>query len=326
MRLTICIAEDRPTEVEAIKVLVTSLKTRAPGDYQVVVYHPHENAGLAAHLSAYEDVFLETRDDFVGLGTNLKPAVMMRHLDWPGNRVIWLDSDVIVTRDFMERLLNVPEEAFVVSDMPLVTGALRGDAHAWRWGFEIHREMEFTLNSGVMMASFKHRQLLDAWWDLMQTEAYQGAQSVHLVDRPSHLRRDYDALTALLCSQHFADLELDILRAGSEIIQYTTPASYGLSTRMAHQKTPPHFIHSIGCKPWRAPRPGAKTSYWDRIEMESCPYTLAAIELREQTEIAMPWLTNTSLPTRVTGGLPLSVAGSVAKRLNNLRVGGGDKF
>lgn len=293
--MIICITEDRPSFEPSVKLLLMSLAKHCPG-VPIYLIFPPANRNFVSWLSDYPQTTLST-DRFEGTSSfNVKPQVMLHLMRKGHNEVLWIDSDVIVGRDVISMLADVPHDTIVVTEECL--WGRHDDRDAWRarnWGFEVGRVLPFSLNAGVVRATRLHEPLLQRWQQLIESAAYREAQRLDWRSRPPHMHGDSDVLTALLSSDEYSRIPLKILMRGSDIIQYFGP--YGFTVRerasilFGH---PPAFIHSLGpSKPWAtqwraAPTAGIK-EYLETVYLDLSPYTLAAMEYRTEMEDAI-WM------------------------------------
>jgi hypothetical protein len=255
------------------------------------------------------------------------------------DEVWWIDSDVIVTDDFRQRLRGLSEETIVVAEEALygAGGHLDRGARARAWGFELGRVLPSTLNTCVVRVTRAHVPLLQRWQQLLESEAYTQAQRRPWDERPIHMIGDQDVLTALLSGQEFVDVPVVRLRRGAEIIQYFGPPGYTTRERMSNLRTGlPPFVHEQGGgKPWYLDgthRYAGLRAAVDRLYSELSPYRCCAASY--QAEIAdelrhANWIDETSRVGAVLErlafgsvpltGLPLALAYSVWRPIKAAR-------
>jgi hypothetical protein len=104
---------------------------------------------------------------------------------------------------------------------------------------------------------------------------------------------DQDVLTALLSSLEYADIPIQFLRRGYEIIQYFGSSGYTMRERMQHlfSQMPP-FVHSQGYKPWwpiDAVSQNGISARFNRLYQEVTPYVYLARHYRPELDSA-DWL------------------------------------
>jgi hypothetical protein len=72
--------------------------------------------------------------------------------------ILWIDSDVIVTKNVTGILAEVPNDAIIVTEEALWSP--HDDDDAWRarkWGFHVGRVLPFALNTGVVRVTRAHQ-------------------------------------------------------------------------------------------------------------------------------------------------------------------------
>jgi hypothetical protein len=309
--MIVCIAEDRTSFEPAIKLLLMSLNKHC-GATEVHLFHPKASDGFASWLSTHPDLYhysepLPNAHEF-----NVKPQAMLHLLDRGHDDILWIDSDIIVTRDFSPLFASMDYGMLAVAEEALWTP--HDDHGAWRaraWGLEVGRILPFALNSGVIRVTKAHRRLLHRWQTLLASADYREAQRQHWRFRPLHMVGDQDALTALLASEEFSEVPLRILARGSDIIQYFGPYGYTLRERWSHTfGTGPAFVHSQGPeKPWTA-RWGRPTlrypkQYFHALYLDLSPYTLAASSYADRLDDDLSWMRAHSVLTSMLRSLGL---------------------
>lgn len=304
---TVCIAEDRASEQVAIKLLIVSLARHCP-QLHVELFYPPADEEMRAWLNRFPNVHLREQRIAGVSDWNVKPYAIRQLLAEGFEEVWWLDSDIIVQRDFRKELGELTARDLIATE-EAAYGKYRDEGYRARaWGFEVERELPFTLNSCVMRMTQKHRRLLAAWCDALETPLYQEAQSRPEWEKPFHLYGDQDVLTALLSSDPFASIPLKVLRRGRGIIQYFGPSGYTMRERLATLLTPPAILHCQRDKPWRraaaAPSVRLMTDYLKHLRLETSPYTLAAKRYAREVEEPLPWTTPNSI-----GGMVLRTLG-----------------
>ncbi len=276
--------EDRPACETGVRLLIASLCKHSPR-IPIVLYFPPASTEFQHWAAQFSNVELRVRPIAQGLGWNVKPLVLLAALDDGHREVIWIDSDIIVTRPVEDLLGSLGPETFAMTEEVLWgrhddTGAKR--ARAWR--FPIGREMPFALNSCVIRMTDRHRALIERWHDLLNYEEYLNAQRVMLDDRPDHLATDQDVLCALLCSTDYSSVPLRILRRGEAILQIFGLKSYTIAERLQSiRHGVPTFVHSQQFKPWAYEYPvRGILDYLHCAYYDTSPYTLIAQRYRDQ--------------------------------------------
>ena len=216
-------------------------------------------------------------------------------LDVGYDEVIWVDSDIIVNRNLLPIFARLSNDTFVATEDAL--GDDRDDSNALRarlWGFPVGRIFPFGLNSGVLRVTKSHYGLVQRWWELLQSSAYQDSQRKQWRQRPAHMLGDQDVLAALLTSEEFSEIPVHILRRGRDILQFNGVYGYTVAERIRNLLTGrPTFIHSFAGKPWseRWSEPSANlTDYLKRVYLDLSPYTLLAMQFSPELDCDVEWM------------------------------------
>jgi hypothetical protein len=266
--------------------------------------------------------------DAAAHGWNVKPSMLLRALDEDGQEAVWIDSDIIVHRDFRPMLKVVTPEMVSVAEEVYWGNHQGGTCRTAAWGLPIGRSLPATANSGFVRVTPEHRPLLHDWQEMLAAPAYLVAQTRAWKDRPLHLLGDQEVLTALLGSQRYADVPIHYLCRGLHIVQASGAAGYTVSERLLNLvlgRSLPPLVHSQGLKPWN-PAP-----YHERVQLELSPYTAAAREYRDSIEQDSSWMETATWPGRLlaaaTGrhptlqGLPLAVTDTLVRRVKRIAAG-----
>ncbi len=112
---TICVNEDREAWEPSLRVVLASLGLHCP-DRAINLFYPFANEGFRRWLSAYPQVQLQADGLRDGYGWNVKPQAIMRLLDAGFDEVIWIDSDMFVTRDIHPLFDGLDEAVFVATE------------------------------------------------------------------------------------------------------------------------------------------------------------------------------------------------------------------
>jgi hypothetical protein len=331
--MIICITEDRAEFEVPVKLLLLSLAKHCE-DLAVKLFYPPATDNFTAWIKQFSQVDLDTRPLPGAKGWNVKPQALLALLEAGNDTVLWIDSDIIVTRDFRNDLNRLNSQAIVATEEALWGNY--SDTKAWRaqrWGLSIGREFPFTLNTAVLRVTRSHIPLLLEWQRLLDTEAYKCAQVLHADQRPGHMFGDQDVLTALLTSREFSDIEVRFLRRGSDIIQYFGLSGYTCAERLRNIiNGPARFVHSQVFKPWvkfKKPRSIENVrDFLDSLYLDLSPYTLAALKYKRDLKESCPWMRPQSVTAalmRILGlwhaplvGLPIAAMADFV-RITNLR-------
>jgi len=283
----ICTNDDRPAAQVGIKLLVLSLAEHCP-EIDVLVSWPVPDPAFIAWLEAQPRVQVYVEPSYRGKEWNIKPDLLQHCLDLGYQQVIWIDSDVIVARDFRDLLNDASQETVVVAQdfywafYGFSGAAVRGKL----WGLRPGRSLPWTINTGVLRVTEAHRPLLQAWSTLLACPVYVEAHRRSWYKRPIHLVGDQDVLTALLGSERFSNYPVQLLRRGTDVIYNFGPSGYTPGERINNLSSPePPFVHCSGPKPWEAPSRvsllGNWKAYYARLGLELADYSRVARRYRE---------------------------------------------
>lgn len=347
--MVICIAEDRQREEIAIKLLLLSLDRHCP-DLRVELFFPPAAPSFQHWLNRLPQVNLRTTPITQNAEWDIKPYALLKLLEEGHEEVWWIDSDIILTRDFRSTIrrgrlrgaVGKLTPAELVTTEEALYGHYRDEGYRARaWGFAIGRSLPFNLNSGVVRVTPNHLPLLQRWRQLLESEIYQQAKHQPYGQKPFHLFGDQDVLTALLASQEFADIPLRILERGTGIIQYFGIAGYTMPERLQNLfgGLPP-FIHAQREKPWHRsltpPHFRSRRNYLEFVRMDISPYCLAAAQYRSQLpEADLTWMDAHSQAGKILRflgfgnaaltGLPIALMYSLIRLIKQIR-GIDDRF
>lgn len=279
--MLICAYEDRVSDLVGLKLLILSLARHCP-DLSVNLFCPTATPDFCRWLKIHPQVRLREIPAMNTQGWNVKPDILLTLLNEGHNQVIWLDSDIIITKDF-KPLLDVTDDTLVVAQ-----------EHRWDtqgseprtngWGLPHGRKLASTVNTCFIRVTPAHRRLLEEWKRYLATPAYREAQAKEWSQQPVHLVGDQDVFTALLGSSAFADVKLHYLRRGLDIAQCFQADGFTVSERLANLFCGlPVFVHAQGPKPWRSKR--EQGTY-----LELSPYCFAARPYRKQLNEDTSWI------------------------------------
>lgn len=271
--------ENRAANEPGVRLLVSSLFALVP------------NARLRLHFNPSDSHFQPWAAQFRGLdlrparlsadlGWNVKPALLLEALSDGEGEVMWLDADVIVTRDPTLLMRTLAPDCLVATEEALWGNRDdRGGLRSRGWGLPVGCELPFVINSCVVRVTPAHRPLLSDWDRLLQTEAYRSAQAAAWHERPPHMLGDQDVLTALLGSEQYRGMPLHILRRGDGILQAFGPFGFTLRERaQVRRHGLPFFVHAQGPKHWLDDDCARGAGAWlRRAYRDTSPYLLCAV-------------------------------------------------
>lgn len=315
----VVVYEDRAKAIPGVEILARSLNRYSP-TLEMHVYSPLDI--IAERLSDLPRLkFIKTMD-LVGQGWNAKPAVLLRALT-TSERVLWLDSDVVVMGDIRSLIGRFEKDAFVVGQEFRGFAQAGGHIRANGFGLAPLRVLPYAVNSGSIIVSRSHRWLLGEWSALLSDERYQAAQSRPPAERPVPFVGDQDALWALLTSKNSVDVQVDYFRIGSDMIQHCGANGYHVLDRLCRPLgTGPVFVHMLGrYKPWSFENVPFVThdpaDYLNLVCYELSPFFEAAQPFA--SSLNWPeWLRRRTLPARI---LNLVFGGNIALRGLPLAIG-----
>lgn len=322
----VVIYEDRTTAAPGVELLVRSLALHSPS-LAIAIFSPLED--MARLASEFDQVRWIATHDLVGRGWNAKPVILARGLEL-SERVLWLDSDVIMIGDIIPHLARYDADSFVVGQEFLDRAEKRSVVRAEGFGFNVARSIPYAVNSGSIVAGRGHLLLLKAWLDLLQRPDYLAAQQQPVAQRPVAFVGDQDALWALLVSDRFADIPVDYFRVGRDMILHCGANGYHVRTRLRHVLScRAAFVHMLGkYKPWSFTAPvslkGGRDRYLNQMCFELSPYFEAAQSFRGK--LGNPeWLRRNTLAARILHrlflghralqGMPPALMGLLAEKL-----------
>ena len=327
---TICVNEDREAWEPSLRVVLASLGLHCP-HRAVNLFYPFANEGFRRWLSGYPQVQLQADGLRDGYGWNVKPQAIMRLLDAGFDEVIWIDSDMFVTRDIHPLFDGLDEAVFVATEHTCSPDHYDHDGAGRRaqlWQFPVGRILPAALNSGVLRVTKRHYPLMKRWWELLQSDEYQRCQQNGWRQRPIHMQGDQDVLTALLTSTEFADVPLKMLRRGKDIVQFDGVWGYTTAERLRSLLGDgPTFIHCMGTKPWVAPwnseRHNDMREYLKMVYLDVSPYTLSSAKFRPGLGCDTNWMSahyklsailrSLGMQHPTLAGLPMAVSLDIAR-------------
>jgi hypothetical protein len=276
----VCIAENQAWCVSGVRLLIASLARHSP-DLAVHLFFPNPPAEFQAFLRRYPAVAIN-RHPLAGewRSYDIKPTAMRTLLTAGHDDVLWIDSDILVTRGIRPLFADLPAGLIVATEEALCSN--HGDADALRtrlWGFAVGRVLGCTVNTGVVRLGADHLPLVAEWARLLGTETYRAAQRLPWDQRSPHLLGDQEVFTALLGSSNFTSFPVRLLWRGIDIVQFFGSTGYTVRERIGHLRRPPAFIHAQGAKPWARVAGSSKAGAANRFlraYADLSPYAAAA--------------------------------------------------
>ncbi len=325
--LAFCLSEDRADCETGLRLAILSLSKHCPGT-PVYVYRPEITGRFSSWVAQFPQVTLIPSRPGNATSWNCKPHALLPLLAAGHSDVVWLDSDIIVTRDFRSEFTGLPENVVAVAQEP-ASLPHQGTSHRTTgWNLRIGREIPFTLNSCVLRFTKRHIPFLERWLECLGDAIYLKAQTQPLAERPLHLMGDQDILCALLGADEFAGIPLKILRTGVDVIHAGGGLGYSSLERLRGLfKAKPTFLHATAGKPWLWL---GGDPYWSqqnffswhrRLLQETSPYLHEARMHKDQLGEGVAWMYKRTVTGSVLGlmgfghfalrGLPITMLAAI---------------
>lgn len=278
-----CVYETRPESEPGLLLLATTLDRSSPG-LRLRIYFDSPSIALRQVISKNANFDLVQTEGSLPPGVNVKPSILLNLLRDGYKEVVWLDSDVLVTRDVLKLFEKIDPSAIVLTEEGDTRGYTDLDSRRARlWGFPVGRSFPFVLNTAVVRVNQGHIPLLTEWKECLESDFYMGFQEVSWCRRPMELMSDQDVLHALLCSKRYSNVPVCILRRGVSIYQEIgwrpiTTLSWAKTLRLGV----PQFVHAQNTsKPWLigVARERGLRSYVDQVRSDFSIYKACAREL-----------------------------------------------
>jgi len=337
----VCVHEDRVECLVGVKLTVLSLIDWCP-DLPVIISCPRPPASFRNWAAALANVQVVSYPEFAGRCWNVKPAVLLRLLEEGYREVMWIDSDIIVTRNFRERMPNIDDKTLVVTQECYWEEQYLGSYRTIAWGLKPDRVLPALVNTGIVRVTPQHTRLLNAWKSMLDHPAYLQAQQLPDDKRPRHMYSDQEALTALLNSTEFSYVPVRMLKRGRDIAQCIRASGYTPLERLRSLRSGlPALIHSMYLpKPWnrgsssaaiwrtREPLVTCLRRYFFNLYLELSPYLSIARKYRTQIGEDATWMDMKSSPAKLFAilfahhpalqGFPLALLESGLRRVSRL--------
>jgi hypothetical protein len=294
--MAFCLSEDRADCETGLRLAILSLSKYCPGT-AVYVYRPPLNPQFASWVDRFPQVTLIPEAPAGANTWNCKPQALKPLLAAGHRQAIWLDSDIIVTRDCRPLFADLDDSVLGITQQPTSLPDQGTEIRARGWNLEIGRRVPFTLNTSVVRVTQFHAQLLDRWIECLADPRYISAQALPLEQRALHMMSDQDVFNALLGAKEFADIPLKVLASGTEIIHCGGALGYSLSERIRCLAKPkPTFLHATSGKPWlwlggtpHWSQPGI-FGWHRRLLQELSPYVFESRQYRNQLDEDASWM------------------------------------
>lgn len=310
----VCIHEDRPSHFVGVKLAILSLLNHTPS-LSVLISCPEPGEQFEEWISSFPNVKRIPDLKISDLAWNIKPAILLHLLKAGYSEIIWLDSDIIVTGDILSKLSTHSHETFVATQETYLGDDQSHNFRTPAWGLQPGRVLTNTINTGLLRVTHHHIGLLSAWQTMLNHPMYIHAQTLSWDERPIHMLGDQDSLTALLGSNQFTDIPLELLKRGSQIAQCFSLSGYTPSERIESLFAGlPPLIHAMDNKPWmKAPvAPSLFSSslreYYEYLALDLSPYTAIAKQYQAHISEDTQWMEIRSLPAKLLSMLAIGHA------------------
>ena len=324
-----CLVEDRVNEEAGLRLAILSIVRHHP-QALVFVYRPEPSQAFSAWIKRFTNVTLESQRPGEGKEWNCKPDALLLTLDSGFEEVVWLDSDVILSRPCSELISNVDRDVVVAAEEMCSSLHQGSRVRTQGWGLAVGREFSITINSCFLKVTPAHKTLLLHWKKLLSSPAYLAEQEKVFQRRAIHMGSDQDVLNALLGSCEYDHVPVRLLRDGRDVVHAGGALSFPVNRRLAALFRPiPPILHCAGAKPWLAFTHYRKSRalLWRylRLSLELCPYFAEAQKYRSEVDAGVAWMEYRSfvgLVLRLFGfghfalrGLPLSLMARIFRGL-----------
>lgn len=279
--------EDRPEAFVGIKLLALSLDDTL-GPVELILYTSLPADSLLAwgkahlrHLRLRVKRYEEARLT----GWSVKPDVLLRSLQGVSDHLCWLDSDLIVLKDF-RHLLSTEDPRM------LVLASQRGRHDHSRtafWGFPPGAHLPCAINTCLVQVSQHHRQLLEKWRSLLHSEDYLEQQQRCHHFRSPLLYGDQDVLEAILNADMpdlLGNIRFRFISNDQEIFH---EAGASVRNRLLVRYHHLYLIHAQGLKPWNL----SNRNILRYVAIELSPYLHFARRMRHrlgEEDGSLDWL------------------------------------
>lgn len=300
--LRVCAYEDRKEAMDSLVLMAESL---CAVDKKVSLHLtvPDAPESVLAWARTRPEVVISTERPQGVTGWDVKPWLLLHHLNQGVDRVLWLDDDIIVTRPISEMLLKFPSDALIFAE----------EWGTWTvpvshlWGFKSVRPVQL-FNNCFIHVTQSHRRLMERWLQMTRDPRYREAQALPYEQRPVQAQHDGWLLIALLESDEFADVRFDCIRSGRDIAQCAGSSGYRPLARVLGLFTGlPPLIHGLGRKPWGVVGEQRRMQrFLLDFATDVSPYVLASHKVAKGLKMPLDWIE----PRTQLGSISRTLTGS----------------
>ncbi len=332
-----CLAEDRDGAEIGLKLALLSLAEHCPGA-PVVLHRPRPIPSFVRWVSRFPHVRLVADRPEGAEDWNCKPHALLPLLTGPDVQAVWVDSDLMLTRDVRPLFEGLSPGVLVATQEPVNQPHQGSEVRTRGWGLPVGRRLPFSVNTCLLRVTSAHRALLGRWRELLADPEYRRRQRGPIEERGIHLQSDQDVFAALLGSTGFADVPIHLLRHGLEVLHAGGALGFTLGERIRGLVHPvPTVLHAIAGKPWvLLGRPDARPPGWffrmRELLQETSPYVAHARRYRTAVDEPTPWLDHHTFAGRMLRaaglghwafrGLPITLVATAARQIAAARRGG----
>ena len=301
--LRICAYEDRAEAMDSLILMAESL-CAVDRDISLHLTVPDAPEKVRAWARRWPEVVLSTERPKGVTGWDVKPWLLLKHLDEGVPSVLWLDDDIIVTRPVSKIVREFPPDALIFAEewghwtVPV--------SHLW--DMPPARPVPL-FNNCFIHVTPSHRRLMERWLEMTRDPRYREAQALPYAQRPQQAKHDGWLLIALLESEEFGQMPYECIRSGRHIAQCAGSSSYKPENRLLDLfRGLPPLIHGLGRKPWEVRREQGIQRFLLDFATDVSPYVLAARKVARTMNMSLDWLEPRTqlgaLSRGLTGGHP----------------------
>lgn len=327
--IAFCTAEDRADCDIGVKLLVLSFENQCDRG-ELHLFHKNPSPGLQDWLIHHPRTILRPWTA-AAKGWDTKPDALLTLLNEGYDRAVWLDTDIMLSRNPVPFLMSLGPDVFLAAEEPASVPDQGTLSRVEAWGEQPGITSSITVNSCVLQARSSHRELLHLWRDLMNDRRYTQWFERPQPERPFYAKSDQDVLNVAVGSKLLTGFQLRLLKSGPEVLHSGGPLYFGVPERIrCALRGKPYFVHAIAMKPWvlLARAGDFHGYYWTyrKLSQEVSPYVALAKNYRLKLEDDTSWLeyrTALGALMRLAGmgnyvlrGLPLSATAGLIRALH----------